>query len=182
MSTYILQCVGSSGFSPIFTHPDHESTGDLVKGQSKVLRFKCNSDVIRYISHLIFDCKESSKPSNTPSRQCAVSYDTYNCNACAFGIPYSGTPDDLKFIGICDLNNNKYLHSLRRTEKTPYLLSGVGLHNSTPVIGKDHNNQRTEKENQDPFKPPSEEQLDSVLKTLAQDVSSALACVNPDII
>ncbi|KAJ1520541.1 hypothetical protein ONE63_003660 [Megalurothrips usitatus] len=133
------------------------------------LSLKCDSDVIRYVSYLIFENNDSHTIKPNPNA----------CNRCSdsmFGVPYRGTSDDFKFRNIYDFKKSSFLNENGEHEYSTSCFSGFGVKNSVPP-GQDFSllkveNTVSNSHPKDPFQPPSEEQLTHIHRTLANDLPS----------
>lgn len=169
VSSPLLQETNGRGEFPSSTLPlDHQTFGSTTFKQGKTLTVHCDSDVIRYISYLIFDCEDNRTSSiRLPTTLC-------QCATSSYGVPNIGTPVDFKSSVV--FNDPKYSQfDIKKHKETalcnsrsddPNLSSGNKL---TELHLKQLNSSSNTK-SEDPFQPPSEGQLDNIVQTLSTDL------------
>lgn len=125
-------------------------------------QLKRDSEVTRYMSSLIFDDEDFQT-----TVQLRQSLSPCHCSTSLLGAPYHGTTDGLRCDEIS--NSSNYIDEKKRSASL--LRSGVEFQNSSLDKGEEGLNNSKNDQSLDPFKPPTEEQLQKVLNTLADDVS-----------
>ncbi|KAK3920326.1 hypothetical protein KUF71_009613 [Frankliniella fusca] len=157
-SLLLHQANGRSEIPSSGVRTDHYTSG------STNFEVHCDSDVIRYISYLIFDCEETctrSKRLLSPSCQCTSYY----------GLSYNASLINFKpsVLGI----DPRYSHFLN-TKGTGACNSIFNSSNLSKSKLQDlhlcQQSSNSKAKSEDPFQPPSEGQLNKIVETLSTDL------------
>ncbi|XP_034234560.1 uncharacterized protein LOC117641392 [Thrips palmi] len=164
-SPFLPECLANGDTSSSTNPPNTKTFVDPLSNLEQDREHKSDLDVTRFISSLIFVGEDSRT-----TFQLRQSSSIGPCSANLLGAQYHGTTDALQ----CDeISSGSYHpHEKKRPVSCSLLHSGVEFKNSSPVKreeGFSPNNAQND-ERLDPLKPPTEEQLQKVLDTLADDL------------
>lgn len=168
-SPFLHECFVSGDISSSTNSPVPQIFADSSLNHEQEPELKCDRDVTRYLSSLIFDEDlRTTVQFRTSSFPC-------HCSSNSFSVPSYGTTDGLGYDEILD--SSYHLHERKRLVNCSLLHSGVDFQNSSPdkrEVILNLNNLKTDQPKNDqppdPSMPPTEEQLQKVLNTLANDL------------